>query len=92
MSGKKNRNKGNTKGGNDRIGKEEGRSEVSEKGQRGRLEWDLTLAANHLPLDSETATDIIKSLAKRVEPLIAGFQQQANKNVVSNSLNFLTGC
>ena len=36
------RNKGNTKGGNDRIGKEQGRSEVSEKGQRRRPEWDLT--------------------------------------------------
>ena len=36
------RNKGNTKGGKDRIGKEQGRSEVSEKGQRRRPEWDLT--------------------------------------------------
>ena len=35
--------KGITKGGNDKIGREKGRSDILEKGRRGRPEQDLTV-------------------------------------------------
>jgi len=40
-----NRSKGNTKGGNNKIGK--GRSDISEKGRRGRPEQDLIVLPSY---------------------------------------------
>jgi len=45
---KGNQNKGVTKGENDKIGMIQGKSEVSEKGQRGRPEQDLTPGKVHM--------------------------------------------
>ena len=39
--------KGNTKGGNNKIGMVQGGLEVLRKGQRGRLEWDLTVLPSY---------------------------------------------
>ena len=36
VSGRRNRNKGNTKGGNDKIGRKQGRTDISEKGSEGK--------------------------------------------------------
>jgi len=48
IRGEQNKNKEITKGGNNKIGMVQGKSEVSERGQSRRAEWDLT--------DSQDAT------------------------------------